>query len=186
MLEISALSTRDQIPQLLNQMGLCGWGVEIGVHLGEYSERLLAGSKLDKLFSVDPWHPKYEGIPESNHESYFQQTTKRLWKYFPRSVILRQSSWDASAFFQPNSMCLVYIDGQHSYEAVSGDIALWRNKVKPGGILAGHDYDEISPGVMKAVDEFVFREKLTLHKTICDFVHQGTPISSWLVEVPNV
>ncbi len=43
----------------------------------------------------------------------------------------------------------VFIDADHSEEAVSADISAWWPKVKPGGILAGHDYDEA--GVRAAV-----------------------------------
>ena len=35
---------------------------------------------------------------------------------------------------------LVFIDADHSYEAVKQDIANWKPKIKAGGILAGHDY----------------------------------------------
>ena len=44
----------------------------------------------------------------------------------------------------------------HSYEGVKKDIKLWKNKVKKGGVLAGHDYDPAGKTwaqVKKAVDE---------------------------------
>jgi predicted O-methyltransferase YrrM len=34
---------------------------------------------------------------------------------------------------------MVFIDGDHSYSSTAPDIAAWRKKVKPGGILCGHD-----------------------------------------------
>lgn len=47
----------------------------------------------------------------------------------------------------------VFIDAGHEYEEVKADIACLLPKVKPGGVLAGHDYYKKFPGVRKAVDE---------------------------------
>lgn len=37
---------------------------------------------------------------------------------------------------------MVFIDGDHSYEGASGDIINWLPNIKPGGIIAVHDYDK--------------------------------------------
>jgi predicted O-methyltransferase YrrM len=47
----------------------------------------------------------------------------------------------------------VFLDADHKYEVVKKDIDLWYNKVRKGGILAGHDYNQKSCGVKQAVDE---------------------------------
>jgi len=49
---------------------------------------------------------------------------------------------------------LVYIDGIHTYEGAKADIELFKSRIRPGGFLAGHDYQPRFPGVMKAVNEF--------------------------------
>jgi predicted O-methyltransferase YrrM len=48
----------------------------------------------------------------------------------------------------------IFIDGDHNYPAVFDD-ARWSNElVAPGGVIAYHDYDEMScPGVRQALDE---------------------------------
>jgi len=49
---------------------------------------------------------------------------------------------------------MIFIDGDHSYEGCSGDIEAWHNHVKPGGIIAIHDYEkDVWPAVKKATDE---------------------------------
>ena len=52
---------------------------------------------------------------------------------------MRMPSVDAAATFADGSLDFVFIDADHSYEAAKADIAAWRSKVKPGGILCGHD-----------------------------------------------
>ena len=48
----------------------------------------------------------------------------------------------------------VFIDGDHSYEAVSKDLPFWFKKLKKGGWLLGDDYASCFPGTTKAVNEF--------------------------------
>ncbi len=47
---------------------------------------------------------------------------------------------DAVKDFEDNSLDFVYIDANHEYDYVKQDITEWTKKVKPGGIVAGHDY----------------------------------------------
>lgn len=52
------------------------------------------------------------------------------------------------------SFGLIFIDADHHYEACRDDIQRWWPKLKPGGILAGHDYGhDAFPGVKQAFDE---------------------------------
>ena len=73
---------------------------------------------------------------------------------------------------------VVYIDANHSYQAVRDDIAVWYPRITPGGALCGHDYyqEKHWPGVKRAVDDFISREQLTL-TTYAD--------SSWMVLKPK-
>ena len=64
---------------------------------------------------------------------------------------MRLESIKAAAIFPDFYFDLVYIDADHSYDAVKKDIDYWSRKVKLEGILAGHDYNMVS--VKKAVDE---------------------------------
>lgn len=47
----------------------------------------------------------------------------------------------------------VFIDGNHHYAECKADIENWRTMVRPGGIIAGHDYWPVHVGVMDAVNE---------------------------------
>lgn len=37
----------------------------------------------------------------------------------------------------------VFVDGDHSYEGVRGDIDMWTLNIKKGGIIAVHDYNKV-------------------------------------------
>ena len=54
------------------------------------------------------------------------------------------------------TISVIYIDADHSYEGVKKDIEAWFPKVVPEGIVAFHDYETFSPtyGVKRAVQEF--------------------------------
>lgn len=66
---------------------------------------------------------------------------------------------DAVAFAEaqpPGTVAAVYLDNDHGYEHVRRELRAWRPKMRPGGVLAGHDYCPQESGVMRAVNE-VFR-----------------------------
>jgi predicted O-methyltransferase YrrM len=51
------------------------------------------------------------------------------------------------------SFDFIFIDADHTYDSCKNDILAYLLKVKPGGIIAGHDYCDDWPGVKKAVEE---------------------------------
>jgi SAM-dependent methyltransferase len=54
----------------------------------------------------------------------------------------------------PGDFDMIFIDAMHTYEDVLADIRRWWPRVRPGGVLAGHDYRHSDfPGVEQAFDE---------------------------------
>ena len=74
---------------------------------------------------------------------------------------IRQDSVSAANRFEDASLDMVFLDGQHEYEAVKADIYAWLPKIKPGGLLAGDDYQPSWPGVIQAVDELLPEHTVT-------------------------
>ncbi len=68
--------------------------------------------------------------------------------------LIATNSVTAAATFADASCDFVYIDASHEYEDVRWDIQAWLPKMKPGGVLAGDDYN-VFPGVTKAVSELL-------------------------------
>lgn len=80
-----------------------------------------------------------------------------LKKWWDAKVIWHKMlSNEAIKYVNDNTLDLIFIDANHSYENVKEDIELWYPKLKKFGILSGHDYkknDIECKGVVKAVDE---------------------------------
>lgn len=71
----------------------------------------------------------------------------------------------------PALVDMVFVDGDNSAAGVRGDAHTWLPRIKPGGIIAFHDYGTPSlPGVKEAVD-IVMRgyERLVHVKTLIAF-----------------
>lgn len=51
----------------------------------------------------------------------------------------------AAKLYEDNSLDFVFIDGDHRRENVLSDLNAWWPKVRPGGVLAGHDFDDPGP-----------------------------------------
>lgn len=145
---------------------------EIGVAEGNFSEDMLRW-KLDgypavtKLYMVDRWRmvDTQKGdaaFPQEWHDKNLAQVYERMRPYGQRAVILRGDSTEMAHQVDDQSLTLLYIDGDHSYDGVTADLLFWTPKVKPGGIVALHDYENEAYGVKQAVQDFC-RGKFTVH-----------------------
>lgn len=135
------------LADLFAELGFKNIGVEIGTDQGEYAEVLAKANPDLILICVDPWKATaYEPgqQPESGENQEFfdrryEETQKRLAPY-NHIGIRRETSMEAVKDFKDNSLDFVYIDGNHDFLNVAQDIHYWTKKVRPGGIVAGHDY----------------------------------------------
>ena len=147
--------TRTDFAKLLAILGM-NIGVEIGVFEGWYSRVLLDANPKLKLYCIDPWQP----MPEyGDMEIAYETTIRYLDK--TNAQIIRKTSLDSLQQFEDNSIDFVYIDGDHALEAATNDIVNWEKKVRCGGIVSGHDYEDYwTPfakqyRVKEAVNKFV-------------------------------
>jgi hypothetical protein len=171
--------SRLDIPALLNHRGLTGEGVEVGAGTGWYSNRILLGSRLSRLYSVDPWTGDGRTRCLSEPQNYLQ-TVQNLSRHGLRSVVLRMLSVEAAELFRDGSLDFVYIDANHGLKWIREDIAAWAPKVRPRGVLAGHDYCATRFDVKQAVDEFAQASGRKLYLTRLDQVSNGHEIRSWV------
>jgi hypothetical protein len=128
-----------------------GTGVEIGVHLGGFSARILQQARPRLLHLVDPWRraedPGYAeamyggGVTQEEMDRRHDAVLRRFAAPIASGVVQvhRATSIEAAAAFAPDSLDFVYLDGDHSYDGVRQDLALYAPRVREGGVLCGDD-----------------------------------------------
>jgi hypothetical protein len=183
------LLDRHELPLLFNARRLIGCGVEVGVQQGLFSESLLSSWEGRHLISVDPWKAADAGyhdaanVSQDEHDALYDETVKRLAAFGERSSVWRMYGEEAAAAIPHHSMDFVYLDARHGYGFVMQDLAAWIDKVRPGGLICGHDYMDVDAadaefGVKAAVDEFFAKRRQTVKVTLRDL-----PWRSWYVIV---
>lgn len=142
-------------------------GVEVGVWRGDTGKRLLAAREHITHVMIDPWKQPAKNSryykssdntalsDQSTFDDCYEYTKSETAQYGPRAIIIRKKSKFAVKQFENKTLDYVFIDGEHTYQAVKEDIELWLPKVKRGGFIGGHDYKNLPrfPGVHEAVDE---------------------------------
>jgi hypothetical protein len=147
--------------------------VEVGVYRGQLAEHVLRERPLLTWYGVDPWWDAGPNVSRAyiatadghalqdkdTARRTYLETLKRVEPFGDRANVIRLSSPGAAMAFADASVDAVFIDGDHSYEAVKADIEAWWPSVKPGGWLGGHDIFHTDKrfdfsGVDRAVQEF--------------------------------
>lgn len=138
---------------------------EIGVFEGKTCQYLLKHHKFSEYILVDPYvvYSEYIDLRSDNLKLYnAYQKVEELVNKNDFLKLYKMYSNEAVNYIPDESLDMVFIDANHDYEYVKNDIKLWKNKVKQGGIIAGHDYNY--PGILgvkEAVDE-IFGDRVTI------------------------
>jgi predicted O-methyltransferase YrrM len=69
----------------------------------------------------------------------------------------------------------MFIDASHHYADCKADIEAWLPLLRPGGIISGHDYWAVHPGVMCAVND-VFKDSFKVVDGTRIWVAKKTPM----------
>ncbi len=169
----------------------CWMGRSIGA-MCEFIEK--AGKSFD-VHVVDKFtgdddstNALYQAILSAHNgsiESHFHDNMKALGLSDKITVHVKDS-WDAAADFEDASLDAVFIDANHSVEAVRKDIAAWLPKIKPGGMLCGHDIDEsgVAAAVWGAFGKDIEVEKRCWIKRI-PVADNGAPAAVYVHEVDH-
>ncbi len=160
--------TRYDLPSIIDQRGY-KVGAEIGVDHGYFSYYLLKHSKLERLWSVDPFEGKWA--------NRFQEVDAMLSEFGERSMVAMHTGavFAASCVQHGKQLDFVYIDADHHLRNVRADIIAFAPLIAPGGMLAGHDYIEADGcGVIQAVNEFADARGLEVSIT-------REPWATWMV-----
>ena len=140
-----------------------GVGAEIGVQRGDNAAVLIEETEPIAVSLVDAWQHRNTGTDydqdranaeQSKHDANFAHVRQRFMSGATAVRLTSEQFWKLSA----GGYDWIYIDADHTYEAVIADLRGASRCVKPGGIIAGHDYCDSSQttqfGVIQAVDKF--------------------------------
>jgi hypothetical protein len=133
---------------------------ELGVNKGDFSQKILELNQPQKLHLIDLWGTEryHAGLRIKVEERFSKEISNE-------SVIIHQGfSTDFADHFPNSYFDWIYIDTDHSYQTTKNELLLYKDKIKPGGIIAGHDFakgnmvKQLRYGVIEAVYEFCFNE----------------------------
>jgi hypothetical protein len=148
--------------------------IEIGVYGGASILPIedICLTNNNKIYGIDPWEDQnfsiVNGLPVAPER--IAEMTKNL-KYarlnlediiaelnYKNITLLKSTSKIEINKFENNSVDLVFIDGDHSYNFVYNDMSSWIEKIKPGCTLCGDDFGWAT--VKAAVVDFCNKNKL--------------------------
>lgn len=161
---------RDELEWLAAHAAQATKIVEVGCWQGR-STRAMADATTGTIWCVDPWtgiqtttmvrtgtggialmgKPMKRGVYSAFVANLSDHlATGRVQVIPTRSLVAREVLQHLAPFD------LVFLDGDHAYNSIVPEITQFRPLVRPGGILAGHDYGvERWADVTRAVDKLV-------------------------------
>lgn len=127
-------------------------GAEVGTATGNTASYLIEHCPgLRQLIVVDDWRPVIGGGQwESNN---MKQVFMSKIGHHQKIKVLEGLSWEMASLVSDNSLDFVFIDASHDYESVSKDLKAWMPKVRPNGMVSGHDLH--FAGVKQALTELL-------------------------------
>lgn len=146
--------SRNELPGILNSLGLTGVGVEVGVERAHHLMQLRNNWNGKLLVAVDKWevNPNYAACTRERHLQSRDEALSNI-KGMTRPVeTITMWSTDAARHIAAldeqsqikrlwnGGLDFVYLDADHSYTAVQNDIEAWLPLIRPGGIICGHDF----------------------------------------------
>ena len=146
---------------------------EVGIGYGIHAKELLKNTNLTMLYLIDPmkYYPndafakdimgQTPDIQGNQFNELHDLIREELTPYNNRFIWFRKESLTVMNEDISNGMLdCIFIDGDHSYEAVLADLQFWWEKVRVGGQVLGDDYwmDDVA----RAVHVFAEQKSLTV------------------------
>lgn len=154
--------------------------VEIGCWKGKSAiymgVEIINSNKNIKFDCIDNWEyeqrDKKTGNIIFNGNMTYSEFLKNIKPISNKINHYRLKSVEASKLYDDESLDFVYIDASHKYVDVKNDLINWYPKIKKGGIIAGHDYNDYFYGVKSAINEFFFDKKFDVDLKSWSWIHK--------------
>lgn len=123
------------------------------------------GSSLWLIDPLEGFIPRLAAqIPDPDYpRRELMANAAMLWRERPtlRGGVLAMTGC-AAAVMVPDPLDVAFLDGDHTHAGVLLDCRTWGRKLRPGGVLCGHDHGHpLHPGVASAVKE-LFGDRATV------------------------
>jgi hypothetical protein len=150
---------------------------EIGVAQGEFSVDILAITNPSQLYLIDCWEEQSQAVYPTDLNNVGTALQNSRYNYVKQKFaankevkVIRAYTPDIAQAFPDQFFDWIFLDANHTYDAVKEDLETWLPKIKTGGYLAGHDYitaEALKPvgflfGVVPAVNEFCKNHGFTI------------------------
>lgn len=126
--------------------------VELGVNLADMAALLLSACPALQWIGVDCYA---EGAPEGKdgpQRRAVAEARLRPWLSTGRARLLISKTMEVDLeTLEAPLFDALFVDASHEEGDVAMDLAMWAPRVRPQGIVAGHDYSLLYPGVARAV-----------------------------------
>lgn len=152
-------------------------GVEVGVSQGRTSAALLKEFPSLHLWMVDSWTVHgpdtayrksidiHARLTAEQQERHYAEAIAATTFAADRRTILREPSVVAASRAEDRAFDVIFVDAEHTLFGVLADLEAWHPKLRPGGLLCGHDWDHPKNarglwGVNLAVEQFASERRL--------------------------
>lgn len=131
--------------------------VEVGSYCGASASIIASIFTNSKINCVDPWEKYVEDCStyDLDRQALELKEAEEIFDKvvldFPNIQKNKISSTDYAKTIENETLDFIYIDGNHQYSSIKEDIQTWLPKIKPNGMISGHDYSW--PSVQKAILE---------------------------------
>lgn len=134
--------------------------VEVGSFKGRSSWTLANSCDPSvTVYCIDLWDEYWKG-KEPGSDPHTLQLFKKNVEECPNIIPLMGGSTEVD-WPEERKADLIFIDGDHTSPQVDKDLEVWVQRLKPGGILAGHDFNVYRwPDVCRAVIRLSEKMKL--------------------------
>lgn len=130
--------------------------LEVGSYMGKST--FCIASTANSVVTIDT----FRALSDGQEQSVFLTTIipfLRNTSEFNNIITIIGESVKVSDHIKDNSKDVIFIDALHTYKDTKDDIRVWKPKLKKGGYMLFHDYNE-SEGVNRAVNEWQIPEKI--------------------------
>lgn len=151
--------------------------VEVGVHEGDFSTRILDQVQPKTLHLVDPWmlndgadYDKAWYGSKSDQATMDARADRVKDRFAPQiaqeRVCIHRCDSAKAAQDVLGQVDFVYVDGDHMYDGVMADLQSWWPRLRVGGLMAGDDYNLggwWGDGVIRAFNQWIARDDVEVH-----------------------